>query len=58
MNKIKDFIKEEEGIAVVEIVLILVLLIGLVVLFRDNIIKIVNDIMAKLTTQVGSFNTP
>ena len=39
MNKIKEFINEEDGIAIVEIILILVLLIGLVLIFRNQIIN-------------------
>lgn len=47
---ISRFIKEEDGIGVVEIILILVILIGLVIIFRTEIEKIVKDIFAKITT--------
>ncbi|BCJ92477.1 hypothetical protein acsn021_00460 [Anaerocolumna cellulosilytica] len=40
-NIIKEFITEEEGIGVVEIILILVILIGLVVIFQEQIGRIV-----------------
>ncbi len=56
MNKIKEFIKEEDGIAIVEIILILVLLIGLVILFRESITNIVSDIIATISDNVNSFN--
>jgi Flp pilus assembly pilin Flp len=44
MNKVKEFIYEEDGIGVVEIILIVVILIGLVVIFRDGIEKLIKDI--------------
>ncbi len=36
-EQIQDFIKEEDGVGVIEIVLILVVLIGLVIIFKTNI---------------------
>lgn len=47
---IKDFFKEEDGIGVVEIILILVVLIGLVIIFKDNIRNLVNDIFETITS--------
>lgn len=47
---IKDFLKEEDGIGVVEIILILVVLIGLVIIFKDNIRNLVNDIFETITS--------
>lgn len=35
--EIKSFLKDESGIAVLEIVLILVVLVGLVLIFKDQI---------------------
>jgi Flp pilus assembly pilin Flp len=32
-----DFMKEEDGVGVIEVVLILVVLIGLVIIFKDRI---------------------
>lgn len=46
---LKDFIKEEDGIGVVEIILILVILIGLVVIFKDNITEIVESAFETIT---------
>lgn len=43
MDKIREFWLEEDGIGVVEIILILVVLIALVVIFREKIQGIVND---------------
>lgn len=44
----KDFWMEEDGIGVVEIILILVILIGLVLIFKKNIESIVNNAMKKI----------
>lgn len=43
MNHVKNFIQEEDAIGIVEIILILVILIGIVVIFREKIGKIVKD---------------
>lgn len=39
------FIKEEDGIGTVEIVIIIAVLVGIALIFRDAIIKFVTDIM-------------
>lgn len=41
MNIIKEFWEEEDGVGVVEIILILVILIALVLIFKDEITDIV-----------------
>jgi len=51
-NKLAEFWKEEDGMGVVEIVLIIIVLVGLVVLFKDKITSIVNVILSKMTTQI------
>ena len=38
-----EFVRDEEAIGVVEIILILVVLIALVLLFKDQIVKVVNN---------------
>lgn len=50
MKELKRFWKEEDGVGVVEIVLILVVLIALVVIFRKQITQIVNDAFSKATS--------
>lgn len=45
----KNFIFEEDGIGVVEMILIVVVLIGLVVLFKDRLTKLVTDIFNTIT---------
>lgn len=44
MRGIREFIKEEDGVGVVELILIVVVLIGLVALFQDKIEDVVNQI--------------
>lgn len=51
MDEFMEFFVEEDAIGVVEIVLILVVLIGLVVIFKEQLVKLVKDILEKITTQ-------
>lgn len=49
-----QFIMEEDAIGTVELILILVVLIGLVILFRDKLTAVVNTIFEKITKQSNS----
>ena len=49
----KDFLKEEDGMGTVEIILIIVVLIGLVILFKNQITKLVESIFSKITTNAN-----
>lgn len=49
-KNIKCFLKEDDAIGVVEVILILVVLIGLVLIFKDNIRTLVNDIFETITS--------
>lgn len=53
MSEFQLFLKEEEGIGVVEVILILVVLIGLVIVFKQQLTAIVDDIFKKITKQAG-----
>lgn len=56
MKKIKrflEFIKEEKGIGVVEVILILVVLIGLVIIFKSQLTSLVESIFEKITSESG-----
>ena len=44
----KDFMENEDGVGVVEIVFVLVVLIGLVLIFKGNISKIMNNIFKEI----------
>lgn len=47
----KEFVFEEEGMGTVEVILIIVVLVGLVVVFKDQLTKIVNNLFKKITKQ-------
>lgn len=54
MNRIKSFfrtLKEDRGIGVVEVILILVVLIGLVIIFKSQLTDIVNSIFRKIVSE-------
>lgn len=47
--RVKDFLEEEDGIGVVELILILVVLIGLVLIFKDSLRALVKSIFETIT---------
>ncbi len=51
LKNMKDFLQEEDGMGTVEIILIIVVLVGLVLIFKEQITKIVESIFKKITTQ-------
>lgn len=52
-NRIWNFIEEEDGIGTVEMILILVVLIGLVLIFKSQLTSLVNTIFDKINSQAG-----
>lgn len=54
MEKWKEFMAEEDGVGVVEVILILVVLIGLVLIFKDQLTVLVNNIFKTITTGLSS----
>lgn len=50
-NTIQRFFKEEDGIGTVEMILILVVLIGLVIIFKSQLTRLVNDIFSQITSK-------
>lgn len=65
MNKLKNFLarvrwkmdevkEDDRGIGTVEVILILVVLIGLVVIFRDQLTTIINNIFARIVTDTNA----
>lgn len=52
MNVFKEFIKNEDGMGVVEIILIIVVLIGLVILFSNEINDLVKSIFKTINNEV------
>ncbi len=51
--RIEKFIKDEDGIGTVEMILILVVLIGLVLIFKEQLTSLVNSIFETITTKAG-----
>ena len=47
----REFWKDESGIAVIEIVLILVVLIGLVLIFKKQLNSLLQNILSKITNE-------
>lgn len=53
MNLMTRFLMEEDGLSTVEIILILVVLVGLVLIFKEEMIQIVENIFKTITKQVN-----
>lgn len=54
VDTVKEFEREEEAVGVVEIILILVVLISLVIIFKDQLTSLVESILSKITKQSNS----
>lgn len=50
----REFVRKEDAVGVVEIILILVVLISLVIIFKDQLTNLVNAILSKITKQSNS----
>ena len=50
-KRITDILCDEKGIGVVEVILILVVLIGLVIIFKSQLTSLVNTIFEKMTSE-------
>ena len=51
LKKIKNFWDDESGMGVVEVVLIIIVLVGLVMLFKKQITSLVNTLLSKMSSQ-------
>jgi Flp pilus assembly pilin Flp len=51
MNELAALMKDETGVTTVEIILILLVLIALVLIFKKQLISLVNSILGKVTSQ-------
>ena len=49
--RIMEFLKAEDGVGVIEVVLILVVLIGLVIIFKKQINQLLNNIFSEISKQ-------
>lgn len=54
MKCFNQFLKEEDAIGTVEIILILVVLIGLVMIFKKQLTNIVNSIFKTISSRANS----
>lgn len=50
-DEIRAFFLEEDGVGVIEVVLILVVLIGLVIIFKKQITTLLNNVFKEINTQ-------
>lgn len=50
-KKFFEMMKEEKGVGVVEVILILVVLIGLVLIFKNQLTELVQTIFEKITSE-------
>lgn len=51
LRGIKAFLENEDGVGVVELILILVVLIGLVIIFKTQLTTLVQSIFNKISSQ-------
>lgn len=54
MKNWKTVLKEKNGLGTVEMILILVVLIGLVIIFKSQLTTLVNDIFSQITMKAKS----
>lgn len=52
-KQLKAFMKDESGLSTVEIILILVVLIALVLIFKEEMIEIVENIFKTITKRIN-----
>ena len=50
-NRVREILTEKKGVGVVEVILILVVLIGLVIIFKSQLTSLVQSIFKKITTE-------
>ena len=54
MTPLQRFMQEEDALGTVELILIIVVLVGLVAIFKKQLASLVNNILAKITKQSNS----
>ncbi len=54
MGDLCAFLEEEDGVTVVEIILVLLVLIALVLIFKEQLTKVVKSILSKVSSQADS----
>ena len=51
-EEIKRFVREEDGIGVVEVILILVVVIGLIIIFKKQLTTLVNNTFSNISGNI------
>lgn len=54
INSLKRFWKEEDGVGVVEVILILVVLVGLIIIFKAKLTVLMNKIFSTITERADT----
>lgn len=54
-ERIKKILKNEEGMGVIEVVLIILVLVGLAFVFKNQISSVANSVYTSIRTQVQAF---
>lgn len=54
-RKVKECLSDESGMGVIEVVLIILVLVGLALVFKNQITAIANGLYNSIREQVGSF---
>lgn len=49
-----NLLEDEDGIGVVEVILILLVLVGLVLIFKEQIVGLARSIFSNISSQAGS----
>lgn len=50
-SRVREILTEKKGVGVVEVILILVVLIGLVIIFKSQLTSLVQNIFNKITSE-------
>ena len=50
-KELQEFCRQEDGVGVIEVVLILVVLIGLVIIFKSQITELLQSIVKEINSQ-------
>lgn len=51
LSRVREKLREDDGIGVVEVILILVVLIGLVIIFKSQLTSLVQNIFQKIVSE-------
>ena len=54
-RRCKSIMKDQAGIGSIEMVLILLVLVGLIVIFRENIMSLIDTIFDRITNEINNF---